>query len=133
MGILKQTNCRTGTLHRFNPQAGHLKMIVQIGLSDQLLSKVSRIPIGKGIAGVAAERREPIQLSHLQTDPSGVAGPDAQMTGAAGSLAIPVIADDELIGTLGVGMFSPHDFSEDETRQLEKIAATIAPALKRSY
>lgn len=127
--ILEEMGCQTGTLHRLDPNTQQLGLVAQIGIPDELLEKVNLIPIGKGIAGAAAERREAVQLCNLQTDSSGVAEVGARKTQVSGSLAVPVMEGEKLIGTLGVGMFAPHEFSETETEQLWEISHWLAPAL----
>lgn len=126
--ILAEFNCQTGTLHRTMADGETLELVCQLGVPDFLVEKISVIPFGKGIAGAAAERQEPVELCNLQQDLGGVAKPDARKTGVSGSLAVPVFAPDTacVIGTLGVGMVAPHDFSDTEKRRLEAIAREIA-------
>ncbi len=128
-GILSEFGCQTGTIHRTMPDGATLSLVHQIGLPDFLLEKISVIPFGKGIAGAAAERREPVELCNLQQDLGGVAKPDARKTGVSGSLAVPVISteSDQVIGTLGIGMVEPHEFSPEEKHRLEEFAREIAP------
>lgn len=129
--ILENFGCQTGTLHRSAPDGGTLHLIAQVGVPDQLMEKISSIPFGKGIAGVAAETREPVELCNLQQDLGGVARSDARQTGVSGSIAVPVFSVDgsEVIGTLGIGKFAPYDFSAEEKSRLEAIAREIAVAL----
>ena len=86
--------CATGTLHRFDPADQHLKLVAHLGIPPQLMPVIQSIPVGKGIAGVAAERREAVELCNLQTDTSGVAKPGAKQTQVMGSLAVPVLDGD---------------------------------------
>lgn len=127
-GILAEFGCQTGTLHRTMPDGKTLELVCQIGVPDFLLDKISVIPFGKGIAGAAAERREPVELCNLQQDLGGVAKPDARKTGVSGSLAVPVVSaeSDQVIGTLGIGMIEPHEFSLEEKSRLEEFAREIA-------
>jgi hypothetical protein len=69
-----------------------------------------------------------VELCNLQQDLGGVAKPDARKTGVSGSLAVPVFApeSDFVIGTLGIGMVVPHEFTDLEKRRLEEIARGIA-------
>lgn len=128
--ILEEFECQTGTLHRCPPDGPELELVSQIGVPDSLLPKVSRIPFGKGIAGAAAANREPVELCNLQQDLGGVAKPDARQTKVSGSLAVPVFDPDQrVIGTLGVGMAAPHDFSAEEKQRLADHAAALAPDL----
>ena len=119
----------TGTLHRLDPADGMLKLLAQRGIPPQLMPVVQVIPVGKGIAGVAAERREPVELCNLQKDLGGVAKEGARQTNVQGSLAVPCLHGDELRGTLGVGMMTPHNFSEDEKARLMALARELAAKL----
>ena len=129
--ILKEFDCQTGTLHRCPPDGPELELVTQIGVPDQLLQIISQIPFGKGIAGAAAATREPVELCNLQQDLGGVAKEGARDTKVSGSLAVPIFDPEggQVIGTLGVGMQAPHDFSEEEKSRLAQHAAAIAPRL----
>ncbi len=122
-------DCTTGTLHFLDADTDLLKLQSQIGIPSFLLPKISEIPIGKGMAGIAAERREPVEMCNLQTDTSGVARPAAKETKVEGSIAVPMILDDVLYGTLGIAKPVPYEFTEDERRELMAISVEIARAL----
>ena len=126
--VLAAFACQTGTLHKADGE--FLDLVVQTGVPEFLLPKITRIPFGKGIAGAAAERREPVELCNLQEDLGGVARPDARQTQVSGSLAVPVLSPDggRVLGTLGVGMHAPHDFTADEKARLSAIAARVGEA-----
>ncbi len=119
----------TGTLHRLDPATGLLTLVAHRGIPPQLMPVIERIPVGKGIAGAAAERRDPVELCNLQADLGGVAKPGARATNVQGSLAVPCLAGDELRGTLGVGLMTPHDFSEEEKSRLLEIGRAVAERL----
>lgn len=119
----------TGTLHRLDPADKLLKLVAQRGVPDQIMPMISMIPIGKGIAGAAAERRAPVELCNLQADLGGVAKEGARKTNVQGSLAVPCLHGDELRGTLGVGLMTPHDFTDAEKARLMEIAGAIAARL----
>ena len=127
-GILETFGCQTGTIHRTAEDGVTLTLVCQIGVPEMLMDKISIIPFGKGIAGAAAARREPVELCNLQQDLGGVAKPDAQQTGVAGSIALPIFASDSLqvIGTLGIGKYVPHEFTAAEKDALTGVAQEIA-------
>jgi signal transduction protein with GAF and PtsI domain len=120
--VLKEFQCQTGTIHRTAPDGQNLSLVFQIGVPEILLDKISYIPFGKGIAGAAAEKREPIELCNLQQDLGGVARPDARKTNVSGSLAVPIFSADStrVIGVVGVGMMSAHDFTCEEKLRLSQ-------------
>lgn len=136
--LLTQTlatfDCTTGTLHRYvGPQpateTGLLTLVAYAGMPEFLLPKISQIPVGKGMAGIAAERREAVQLCNLQTDESGVARPAARDTKVEGSIAVPLLLNGELHGTLGIAKPVPYDFTDDEVAALMHLGEAISRVL----
>ena len=119
----------TGTLHRLDPADQLLKLVAQRGVPEAILPMISAIPIGKGIAGAAAERRAPVELCNLQADLGGVAQAGARKTNVQGSLAVPCLHHGDLRGTLGVGLMTPHDFTEAEKARLLEIGSAVAARL----
>lgn len=127
--VVTDFDCSTGTLHRFDPADQHLKLVAHRGIPPVLMPVIQSIPLGKGIAGVAAERREPVEMCNLQTDSSGVAKPGAKQTQVQGTLAVPAMDGKRLGGTLGIGKLVPYDFTAEEKAKLMGIAATVAERL----
>jgi putative methionine-R-sulfoxide reductase with GAF domain len=124
--ILAAFQCQTGTIHALDAAAQTLHLKAQRGVPPALLDKVAVIPVGKGMAGIAAERKEPVQVCNLQTDASGVAKPSAKLTQMAGSITVPILsAQGELCGTLGIATQNPHEFDADETKRLMAAAREL--------
>jgi L-methionine (R)-S-oxide reductase len=132
--ILAEFECQTGTIHRTAADGVTLELVCQTGVPEALLPKITTIPFGKGIAGAAAERAAPVELCNLQTDLGGVAKPDARQTGVSGSVAVPVFSQDgkRVIGTIGIGKFTPHEFTVAEKSQLATLAKDIAAHFNRN-
>ncbi|MCB1225159.1 MAG: GAF domain-containing protein [Verrucomicrobiales bacterium] len=127
--VAQTFGCSTGTLHRFDERDRHLKLVASLKIPEVLMPVIQSIPIGKGIAGAAAERREPVEMCNLQTDTSGVARPDARKTQVQGSLAVPVMQGERLCGVLGIGKLTPYDFTDAEKEDLTEIGRRIAEDL----
>lgn len=124
--ILEAFDCTTGTLHKWDDLRQMLELVAETNVPKEIRDRVERIPLGKGIAGAAAERMEPVQICNLQTDKSGVAKPAAKKTGVGGSIAVPVEFGGLLMGTLGVGKQEEYDFTSEEIADLQAIASRIA-------
>lgn len=124
--VVATFECTTGTLHHLDPSDGLLKLVAQKGIPPQLMPVVQSIPVGKGIAGAAAERREPVELCNLQADLGGVAKEGARQTHVQGSIAVPLLHEGALRGALGIGKMVPYDFSAEEKAQLMAVAAEVA-------
>jgi len=119
--------CQTGTVHALRD--GQLHLLAQVNIPDQLLPIIGVIPIGKGIAGLAAERREPVSLCNLQTDTSGQARPSAKQTGMEGTVAVPMLVDGGLRGVFGIAKVSAYDWSDAEKAEIMEIAAELGRRL----
>ncbi len=122
-------DCTTGTIHTLDPTTHLLMLRAQVGIPEFLLPKMSQIPIGKGMAGIAAERRQPVEMCNLQTDESGVARPSAKETKVEGSLAAPMLLEGDLYGVLGIAKPVPYDFTEDEINELMEIGRELSRRL----
>ncbi len=124
--IISCFGCATGTIHFLEAKTSLLKLQAQIGIPTLLIPKLSEIPIGKGMAGIAAERGQPVEMCNLQTDSSGVARPAAKETKVEGSIVVPMILNDILYGTLGIAKPVPYDFTEEEVSDLLKIGEEMS-------
>jgi signal transduction protein with GAF and PtsI domain len=128
--LLQAFDCVVGTIHTVDPATGLLRLRARRGIPDSILDKVRSIPIGKGMAGIAAERMQPVQVCNLQTDASGVAKPGAKDTKMEGSISAPMILDGNLKGTVGVAKPVPYEFSDAESALLLEAGAIIAAFVK---
>ena len=113
--------CAAGTVHFLRD--GMLHLAASKNIPPPVVQIVQTVPIGKGIAGLAAERREPVTICNLQTDTSGQARPGARATGLEGSLAVPMLTDGELRGVLGIAKAEAYDWSPEESALVLEIAA----------
>lgn len=130
--IVLAFDCSTGTLHVLEKETNLLKLKAQLGIPDFLLPKMAEIPVGKGMAGIAAERRKPVEMCNLQTDDSGVARPAAKETKVEGSIAAPMLLEGFLYGTVGIAKPVPYDFTAEETQTLMQIGEEISRFLRDS-
>jgi len=123
---LEHFRADTGTWHRLEGD-GLLHLVAYAGgIPEQLLPVIQKIPVGKGIAGLAVERNEPVDLCNLQTDQSGQARPGAKATGARGSLCVPVQRDGRALGALGVATAEERAFTPEETAELLAVGRILA-------
>ena len=128
--VIKAFDCSTGTIPTLDKQTALLQLKAQQGIPDFLLPKMTSIPIGKWMAGIAAERKKPVEMCNLQTDESGVARPAARETKVEGSIAVPMMLEGELYGTLGIAKPVPYDFTVEETQTLLQIGEEISRHLR---
>ncbi|MEH2449466.1 MAG: GAF domain-containing protein [Nostoc sp.] len=124
--ILAAFDCSTGTIHTLNQDSQLLHLKAYQGIPEFLLPKMKVIPIGKGMAGVAAERKRPVQICNLQTDKLGVARPSAKETKVKGSITVPLMLNGRLHGTLGIAKPASYEFTPQEEETLMEIGEAIS-------
>ncbi|HEX4263678.1 MAG TPA: GAF domain-containing protein [Verrucomicrobiae bacterium] len=127
--ILADFQSETGTIHLLDAGTQLLRLTAQVGLPPQMLEVVKTIPVGKGIAGQTVAQNKPVTICNLQTDTSGVAKPGARQSGVGGALCVPMRRDGKIIGTLGIGTARPHEYTPEEKRRLEEVAALITASI----
>jgi L-methionine (R)-S-oxide reductase len=124
--IISSFDCSTGTLHILDQESQLLKLQAEQGIPEFLLPKMKEIPIGKGMAGIAAERKQPVEMCNLQTDASGVARPAAKETKVEGSIAVPMLLNGSLYGVFGIAKPVPYNFTAEEEDALMKIGEAMS-------
>jgi putative methionine-R-sulfoxide reductase with GAF domain len=123
--VLVEFHSETGTIHLLNGEEQMLHLAAQVGLPPAILEIVKTIPVGKGIAGQVVAQNKPVTICNLQTDTSGVAKPGARQAGVGGALCVPLRDGDKTVGTIGIGTIHQHEYTPDETRELEDIGRLI--------
>jgi L-methionine (R)-S-oxide reductase len=126
-------DCQTGTLHLLDPATGLLTLAAHIGLPAHVAAIVATVPVGKGMAGLAAERGEPVQTCNLQTDATGDVRPGAKAVPVQASVAVPMWLDGRLRGVLGFARADFHEWSEAELTAMRATASDVARRLSTGH
>ena len=130
--IVRHLGADTGTVHLL-AEDGLLHLAAATpGLPEVVLSTIRVIPVGKGMAGLAVERRRPVDACNIQTDQSGDVRPGARATGLAGAVVVPIFRGDDVVGTLGVANRGERTFSEAETQDLIEAGRPLAKLVPTS-
>ena len=128
--VLEHFDCEVGTIHVLDPSSGTLKLRAHRGVPGTLLERVREIPKGKGMAGLAVERREPVEICNLRDDDSGIAEPGAKKTKMGGSIAVPMLLGDTVRGTVGIAKPASYEFTKEEKDLLLRIGTAIGQHLE---
>jgi hypothetical protein len=113
-----------GTVHR---RAGEvLEQVAAVNIPEVVQAKTSRIPRGKGMAGLAWERGRPVQTCNLATDASGDVRPGARAVAAQAAVALPVFDEaGEVRAVVGVAFAGERQLAQAEVDRLAAAAATL--------
>lgn len=115
--VLAHFRAESGTIHGL--EGGELRLSAHSpGMPAPVLEVIRVIPVGKGMAGLAVERREPVTACNLQTDTSGDVRPGARTTGLRGSIVVPMLVGGEPVGALGIANREERVFSPAEVELL---------------
>ena len=124
--IVSHFHADSGTIHLIGDD-GHLHLRAATpGIPPFVLDKVRIVPIGKGMAGLAMERNEPVNACNIQTDTSGDVKPGARATGMQGAIVVPIRRGSAAIGTLGIANREERTFSDQEIELLIHAGARLA-------
>ena len=124
--IIVRFQAETGTIHII--EDGVLILKAHVGIPPQVVQIVATVPIGKGMAGLAAERNEPVSSCNIQVDRTGDVRPGAKQTGVGGAVVVPIRdGGGSAVGTLGIGVHREQVYSEAETVRLLEEASRLCP------
>ncbi len=119
-------NADSGTIHLIGDDGALHLRAATAGIPQFVLDTVRVVPVGKGMAGLAAERAQPVTACNIQTDTSGDVRPGAKLTGLEGAIVVPMIVDGKVRGSLGIANRSERTFTGEEQRALLAIGAHLA-------
>jgi hypothetical protein len=114
-----------GTVHTKKSDQ-ELELSAAFRIPPQVVERVRTIPRGKGMAGLAWERGEPVSTCNLKTDATGDVRPGAKAVDAQAAVALPVYAErGELRAVVGVAFTDEREIDAEELATLSVDAATL--------
>lgn len=106
---------------------GTLQIAASFGL-DAARCASFRLKMGEGASGIAAQTREPVYITDIQTDPRFVRGPDDPETEAS-LLCVPMLCRDRFVGILNFTRLRKAAFSDSDIVLLQLMASQAALAV----
>ncbi len=102
-----------GTVHLRG--AEQLELRAAVNIPPKVAEIVRAIPRGKGMAGLAWERDEPVHTCNLKTDVTGDVRPGARAVDANAAVAIPIHDPaGQIRGVVGIAYMGERDITEQE-------------------
>lgn len=124
-GFLRTHGGIAGTVHRV--REGELALCAAVNIPPPVQAIVARVPCGKGMAGLAWERREAVQTCNLKTDASGQVRPGARAVEAQAAVALPVLDDQGGVrAVVGIAFQGERELEAGELGRLGQAAAGLA-------
>lgn len=128
--FLRKAGAVAGTVHLH--ENGGLRLAASQNIPEKVREIVAWVPSGKGMAGLALERGEPVQTCNLQEDRSGAVKPGAKAVEARAALAIPVRdPNGSIIAVVGAAFADDREIAGAELERLQSASASIVNLTKR--
>jgi signal transduction histidine kinase len=127
----KLSGAEAGALYEFDEAIQEFRLRATHQLGDELIQIIreSRIRLGKTVVGRAGMNRAPVQLPDILDEPPFPLLEAIKQAGFRAMLAVPLLREDKLIGSLVVGRKTPGQFRKETVHLLENLAAHSALAI----
>ena len=126
--ILAEVNATSGTVHIHEDDG--LRLAAAVNIPPPVQQIVQWVPNGKGMAGLALQRREPIQTCNLQEDRSGAVKPGAKAVNAQAAIAIPVQdSTGSVLSVVGIAFQDEREFTPADIEKLTNAVSTMRSLL----
>lgn len=110
-----------GSVHR--REGDDLVLSAAHRLPPPVVQVVARVPKGKGMAGLAFERKAAVQTCNLKSDTTGDVRPGAKAVHAQAAVALPVLDEQgEVRAVVGIAWMDERELSEAELATLRAAA-----------
>lgn len=126
--VIEGFAAESGTIHLLRDDGVLHLAAASAGIPAVVIETVRRVAVGKGMAGLAVERRQPVNACNIQTDTTGDVRPGAKATGLQGSIVVPMLRGGEPVGALGIGNRRERVFTDDEAALLLAVGEALATA-----
>lgn len=110
-----------------NEKAQELRIRFQVGYSREVAER-TRVKVGEGVSGVAAQRREPVLVGDVTNDTRYISA----VPNVRSELALPLIVKNRLIGVIDIESKIPNYFTEEHKRLLMLIASRMAVGIENA-
>ncbi|HEY6802018.1 MAG TPA: GAF domain-containing protein [Pyrinomonadaceae bacterium] len=122
--LIDQLGAQAGTVHV--QRGDDLYLTAAHNIPPQVIAIVAHVPHGKGMAGMAQVKKEPVQTCNLQTDETGNIKPGAKAVDAQAAIALPVLDDEGAVrAVVGIAWSKEGEIGPSETDSLMKLAAVL--------
>jgi L-methionine (R)-S-oxide reductase len=106
---------------------GGLQLVATVHIPPPVRQAVEWVPSGKGMAGLALERGQPVQTCNLQEDRSGAVKPGARAVDAKAAVALPVRnPEGAIVAVVGAAWMDERQLDDETVERLQNDANSLA-------
>ena len=110
-----------------NEKTQELRFRFQIGYPPEFAER-SRVKVGQGVTGLAAQSRQAVLIDDVRTDPRYIEG----VPNVCSELAIPLITKNRVVGVIDIEAREPGAFTEEHLRILTLVASRMAAGIENA-
>lgn len=122
--FIRNHQASAGTVHLF--ENGGLRLAAAVNIPPAVQQVVAWVPNGKGMAGLALQRKEPVQTCNLQEDRTGNVKPGAKAVNAQAAVALPIMnSGGEVRAVVGIAYQDERQFTSADLDKLTISASTL--------
>lgn len=110
-----------------NEKLQELRIRFSIGHTREVVER-TRIKVGQGVTGIAAQRREAVLVDDVTKEPQYISA----VANVRSELAVPLIVKNRLIGVLDIESRHPNQFTDEHKRLLTLVASRMAIGIENA-
>ncbi|HEX6821351.1 MAG TPA: GAF domain-containing protein [Candidatus Sulfotelmatobacter sp.] len=125
--VRKVINYEIFAILLLNEKTQEMRFRFQIGYPPEFAEK-TRVKVGEGVTGLAAQLREPVLIDDVREDPRYIEA----IPNVCSELAIPLITKNRVIGVIDIEGREPRYFTEEHQRLLTLVASRMAAGIENA-
>ncbi len=126
--MAKRLDADACSIYMVGADLRNLTLSATVGLYRESVGRV-QLPMGEGLVGLAAQRREPMVIERAEEHPAYRYFPETGEERFASLMAVPLIVRGVTIGVLVIQTREPRKFEQNEVEIFQTCAQLIAPVV----
>ena len=128
--VLERVGVEAAAMLLLDEESRELEMVAHRGLSDEFVQTASRMKLGEGLAGRAAQTGQPAVIARLD-EYVGALAPFVEKERIQSAASVPLLGSTGVIGVMNVGTASPDYFDAAGLELLLDLGQQIATGLEK--
>ena len=129
--VLELMKGHTGGILLLDPETQTLSYRVYRGLSEEFVKGISGLKLGEGIAGLAAQQKEPIYVDNISQDPR-LTRYVVVVEGLKAFASVPLLSKNRVLGVMNIASHGLRRFAPEDIQLLSSISNQIAVAIENA-
>lgn len=123
--FLREQGAVAGTVHTRDLATDVLNIQAAVNIPPKVQEITAHIPRGKGMAGLALEREQPVSTCNLQDNASSDVRPGARAVNAQAAVALPIAGPQGVRAVVGLAYLGEREFTAEQLGALMQAASSV--------